>query len=201
MKIKYHIPVEQYCICGVRKSQRNKRFCSKLCYFKDRKENRYAGEFVVGHVPVSLFRKGQAAWNKGQRFVHSGSFKKGHKIKATLEGNKRRGEKMKGEKNRFWQGGITTPERISWLGSQYRARKLSANGSHYLVEWEALKMKFRYMCLCCKKTEPEIRLTKDHIIPLTKGGSDNIDNIQPLCVSCNCRKNTKVINYQNEINN
>lgn len=70
--------------------------------------------------------------------------------------------------------------------------------SHYtLQEWGYLKQSYNHTCLRCNKREPEIKLTPDHIIPLTKEFSSNsIDNIQPLCVSCNSSKNNKVIDYR-----
>jgi 5-methylcytosine-specific restriction endonuclease McrA len=31
-------------------------------------------------------------------------------------------------------------------------------------------------------------LEADHVVPLTRGGTDDIGNIQPLCGSCNRKK-------------
>lgn len=74
-----------------------------------------------------------------------------------------------------------------------RFRKLVENGgSHTTTEWNELCAKYDYVCLHCGRKEPEIKLTRDHIIPLSKGGTDNIDNIQPLCGPCNSSKKDKV---------
>jgi len=81
-----------------------------------------------------------------------------------------------------------------------RAFKMGVVGSHNLGEWNLLKKQYGYCCPSCGKYEPEIKLTEDHIIPLSKGGSDYIENIQPLCGDCNRRKYTKTIKYENREN-
>lgn len=74
----------------------------------------------------------------------------------------------------------------------YKVRRKGNGGSHTLGEWETLKARYNWTCPGCGKHEPEIKLTEDHIIPISLGGSNNIENIQPLCRSCNSRKHTKI---------
>ncbi len=73
------------------------------------------------------------------------------------------------------------------------ALKIKAEGFITIEEWERLKRKYDYTCQGCKKKEPEIKLTIDHIIPLTKNGTNWIANIQPLCKSCNSSKSNNLL--------
>lgn len=130
--------------------------------------------------------------------------------KHTIERNQKFSEAVKGEKHWNWKGGISKDKSYLkqlkniwvkknyqyklWLNNQRRIKKVGNGGFHNLHEWETLKAQYNWTCPCCKLQEPEIILTRDHIIPLSKGGSDNIENIQPLCKSCNCRKHDKIIN-------
>lgn len=53
-------------------------------------------------------------------------------------------------------------------------------------QWEAIKAHYKHRCVYCG-TRPK-RLTKDHILPLSKGGNHSVDNVVPACLSCNSRK-------------
>jgi 5-methylcytosine-specific restriction endonuclease McrA len=54
-------------------------------------------------------------------------------------------------------------------------------------------LKYGKKCLCCGS---ENKLSLDHVIPIQKGGKDEIENLQPLCKSCNSSKGIKVIDYR-----
>lgn len=83
-------------------------------------------------------------------------------------------------------------DKCNLLSKRYRARKNGAIGSHTLEEWELLKKQYGYKCAICSKGEPEIKLEEDHIVPLSRGGSDYIENIQPVCHNCNSAKGVKI---------
>ena len=86
-------------------------------------------------------------------------------------------------------------EKVLYDNRQRRIIRLGNGGFHTLGEWQTLKAQYNWTCPSCHQQEPEIKLTVDHIIPISKGGSDNIENIQPLCRSCNAKKYNKIIKY------
>lgn len=78
--------------------------------------------------------------------------------------------------------------------TQRRRALIRANGGSYTYgEWDALCAKYNNACLCCGEITA---LTPDHIVPVTKGGTSDIGNIQPLCMDCNRRKRDKTIDYR-----
>lgn len=100
------------------------------------------------------------------------------------------------EEHEKWDGGVSyteahrrwkakNPERMAFLKARRYAREQGAIGSHTFEQWVALKQLHRFCCAICQKRKS---LTKDHIKPLSLGGSDYISNIQPLCRNCNSRK-------------
>ncbi len=73
------------------------------------------------------------------------------------------------------------------------ARKRGNGGSYTVQEWNELCERYDYRCLRCGEQKP---LTVDHVIPISKGGPNDISNLQPLCGSCNSTKRDKTIDYR-----
>lgn len=93
---------------------------------------------------------------------------------------------------------ITHPDRIRAKRAKRRTLKTQSGGSFTPQQWRDLKASYNYTCLRCGRKEPEIKLTADHIVPVVRGGSSDIDNIQPLCGICNSHKHIKIIDYRVE---
>lgn len=89
--------------------------------------------------------------------------------------------------------GKRNPERRAANYNRYRTQRIGNGGSYTPEEWQALCVKYDQRCLACQRRR---RLTADHIVPVSKGGSSDISNIQPLCHSCNASKRDKIIDYR-----
>lgn len=80
-------------------------------------------------------------------------------------------------------------ELISLYARSYYARKKNAEGSHTVAEILELFKRQMGICAICKDTLDPYHV--DHIVPLSKGGGDGIENIQLLCVPCNTSKGAR----------
>ena len=99
------------------------------------------------------------------------------------------------ERTRKWFK--SNPDRVRQISkanqSRRRARKRNQGGKHTVNQWIALLEWFGSACLVCGATE---RIEADHVTAISRGGSDDIANLQPLCAACNKSKSTKRIDYR-----
>lgn len=58
-------------------------------------------------------------------------------------------------------------------------------GNHTRAQWLQLLAEHGFMCVYCGVQRAT---SKDHIIPISKGGSNAIENIAPACLACNSSK-------------
>jgi 5-methylcytosine-specific restriction endonuclease McrA len=133
-------------------------------------------------------------------------FQKGHKINGGIKfGDGQVAHHKKGKDSPIWKGGKKASKKRYYERNKAkcyidvitrRARLKGLEGSFTIGEWETLKAQYGFTCPSCQETEPDIKLEADHIIPVVKGGSNYIDNIQPLCRKCNASKHIKVIKFE-----
>lgn len=62
-------------------------------------------------------------------------------------------------------------------------------------DWERVLREQGSNCLKCGSSS----VTVDHIVPISKGGTNEYDNLQPLCSSCNAKKRVQTIDYRRQL--
>lgn len=79
-----------------------------------------------------------------------------------------------------------------------RMHKARQKGTHTDEEWQKMLEFFDHTCVKCEGESGLINVEKDHIKPVYQGGSDSIQNLQPLCARCNASEGPKVKDYRIE---
>ena len=158
------------------------KYCSWEC--------RYAGMFVIKACTIC----GKETRIKNSALLsHKGTY---CSLKCRSIGYIKDGIQKGANNPRYIDGKCETKENAVRRSHKRRAAKLKNGGDYTLAEWESLCQRYGNKCLCCGRDD--IKLTVDHVIPLVKGGINSIDNLQPLCKTCNDKKNVKVIDYRYE---
>lgn len=101
---------------------------------------------------------------------------------ATAAWRKANPEKQRAASKR-WQA--AHPEAVAHHIATWRARRRGNGGHHTLAEWRAKCAAYNHRCAYCCEEKP---LTRDHDLPLSRGGTDDIANIIPACRLCNSKK-------------
>lgn len=80
------------------------------------------------------------------------------------------------------------PEKIVVAKERYRRRLHEAARNDLTpAQWRTIQDAFDHRCAYCGKRRKG-KLTQDHILPLSKGGSHTMSNVVPACHSCNAKK-------------
>lgn len=66
-----------------------------------------------------------------------------------------------------------------------------ARKGHTQLQWEGKFFQCGRQCVYCGEPLTLARATKDHELPVSRGGTDDISNIVPACFPCNVRKGRK----------
>lgn len=78
------------------------------------------------------------------------------------------------------------------LTSKLKKQRRRAAGTLTADDWALVLEVYGSACLACGAPD----VTIDHVIPVSKGGLNTIDNVQPLCGRCNSSKGTKTVDYR-----
>jgi len=127
--------------------------------------------------------------NKETVLARNTEWRNNNQAKVKAQRDKWRNENRERHRENSRQWIADNPERYREIQrhAQIRRRFIKAGlEDHYTKEeWQRLLHKYDCRCVKCGGAE---NIEVDHVVPLSGGGTNTIDNIQPLCRSCNAQK-------------
>lgn len=91
----------------------------------------------------------------------------------------------------FWKAGYD----FMGEGVTIRPEKPAPRRSRASSEWQAIRLQIAardgLVCHYCSATVKPSSFTVDHIVPVFKGGTDDLSNLVACCRRCNSKKGTK----------
>lgn len=184
-----------------------KTFCSPICNQRNwraaHRDQKRADNRTWAKANPKKVRISARAWEQANRGrVNTASRARYHKNPERVNARSRTWQRANPEHMRAYR--ITTapatavrgkawrkanPDKAITIKHRRRAHQRAAFGSHTTEQWRELVVTCDNRCTYCgEKGKP---LSRDHIVPLVRGGSNDIGNITPACRSCNCSKGVK----------
>ena len=78
-----------------------------------------------------------------------------------------------------WKKGAITYDQVIEKPQKPRRKNLKAKTRFAVLDRD------QHRCVVCGATPEDDRLVVDHILPVSLGGSDEMDNLRTLCNECN----------------
>lgn len=179
------------CLACARETDRAKRASDPTGYYEKKRQYRasHPHVYVAAHVRYRLKYPDRCKAARRRRYLALNG-----KEQARLA-RLRDPERFKEAKRRRF---LRNPEKVRLEGrlaqARRRARKVTAKGSHTKRDIERIFAAQKGRCAgvgCHKRFSKRLRYEIDHIVPLSRGGTDYPRNLQLLCGPCNSKKHAK----------
>lgn len=82
------------------------------------------------------------------------------------------------------------PEKSGQYRHERAARLAAAPGTHSEADWQRILNRHGGQCAYCHAAPATVR---EHVVPLSRGGSNYIGNILPACLPCNSSKRDRLL--------
>lgn len=80
--------------------------------------------------------------------------------------------------------------KVAAIQDRDRRRSAGLAGRVDRAAWRAKLKSYGYRCAKCRSG---VNVQMDHILPVSRGGTNEIHNLQPLCGPCNLAKRAKIL--------